>query len=273
MQTTPISSPSKSPNINSVSPTSKVPNSYYNQNNLISTPINIINNNNIIHNNNNNNINNNTEYNSEEESEYESSEVEEPSSPAMTVPNSPSVNDDISSKVVKKTATSQQVAAAKKPRKSYEVYKKLEILDEKNKYGMNFVVKKHHISRSIISRWISNIDKYKSFNKKNLKKLHKGPKASFSMEQENIIIEKINQARQNGEIVSGETIKKFALELSKQLNNNTFKASSGWLENFKSRHNLNLNNRQQIPNFINSNIHSNITNIVSNNNFINQENH
>ncbi|KAF2075480.1 hypothetical protein CYY_003216 [Polysphondylium violaceum] len=128
----------------------------------------------------------------------------------------------------------------KKPRKSYEVYKKLEILDEKNKHGMNFVVEKYHISRSIISRWLSNIEKYKTFNKKNLKKLHKGPKASFSMEQENMIIEKINQCRQVGEQVSGETIKKFALELSKQLNNTTFKASSGWLENFKNRHSLQL---------------------------------
>jgi len=128
----------------------------------------------------------------------------------------------------------------KKPRKSYEVYKKLEILDEKNKHGMSFVVEKYHISRSIISRWLSNIEKYKSFNKKNLKKLHKGPKASFSMEQENMIIEKINQCRQVGEPVSGETIKKFALELSKELNNTSFKASSGWLENFKNRHSLQL---------------------------------
>ncbi|KAF2075484.1 hypothetical protein CYY_003220 [Polysphondylium violaceum] len=131
-------------------------------------------------------------------------------------------------------------ANGKKPRKSYEVYKKLEILDEKNKHGMSFVVEKYHISRSIISRWLSNIEKYKSFNKKNLKKLHKGPKASFSMEQENMIIEKINQCRQVGEQVSGETIKKFALELSKELNNTSFKASSGWLENFKNRHSLQL---------------------------------
>ncbi|KYQ93841.1 hypothetical protein DLAC_05240 [Tieghemostelium lacteum] len=143
-------------------------------------------------------------------------------------------------KIAKTPSDTQELVGFKKPRKSYEVSKKLEILDEKNKHGMSYVVEKYHISRSIISRWLSNIEKYRSFNKKNLKKLHKGPKASFSMEQEQQIIDKIQECKQKGEVVNGETIKNFALELSKQLNNHSFKASSGWLENFKNRHNLQL---------------------------------
>ncbi|EGG19716.1 hypothetical protein DFA_00294 [Cavenderia fasciculata] len=132
----------------------------------------------------------------------------------------------------------KELAGLKKPRKSYEVSKKLEILEEKLQHGMPYVVEKYHISRSIISRWLSNIEKYRSFNKKNLKKLHKGPKASFSVEQEQIILDQINKHKANGELVNGEVIKNIALQLSKQLNNNNFKASSGWLENFKNRHGL-----------------------------------
>eukprot|EP01133_Synstelium_polycarpum_P010794 gene10794-12578_t len=125
----------------------------------------------------------------------------------------------------------------KKPRKSYEVSKKLEILEEKAIHGMPYVVDKYHISRSIISRWLSNIDRYRAFQKKNLKKLHNGPKASFTPDQEQLIVNQINEIKSRGQPITGETIKTIALTLSRQLgNNNNFKASSGWLENFKQRH-------------------------------------
>ncbi|EFA86541.1 hypothetical protein PPL_00340 [Heterostelium album PN500] len=154
----------------------------------------------------------------------------------MFSPSSPSSSKaNESSQVVPKKENS-----IKKARKSYEVSKKLEILAEKDKFGMAFVVDKYEISRSIISRWHSNADKYRAFQKKNLKKLHKGPKASFSEEQERVIISRIEEYKQKnpGEVVNGETIKNIALQFSNQLGNNSFKASSGWLENFKNRWNL-----------------------------------
>lgn len=98
------------------------------------------------------------------------------------------------------------------------------------------ILQAYRITRPYICKWKKDMDKYVGVDNK--KTLHLGAKKILTKEMEENILKKINKLREKDVAITGRLIRKLASEEAKKAGLEEFRASQGWLDRFKIRHNL-----------------------------------
>jgi predicted DNA-binding protein YlxM (UPF0122 family) len=143
------------------------------------------------------------------------------------------------------TLTPTPAQGGKRPNKVLTVRKKLEVVEavERDKKSYSFVAKQFEISKSSVGTIIKRKNELLEYKKQNrnleYKKICMNP---FSEELDQRVWKWFADARVQNILIHGEAIQAKALEVATILNPEMgFQASDGWLEKFKRRHNITLN--------------------------------
>lgn len=128
---------------------------------------------------------------------------------------------------------------------SMTVQQKFNILEsQEHEKSLQKIAEMHNCSRSAIQKINEDRDAiilcYQRLLEQNMDpNEHKKVKPNVkSVDLEHHMCNYVLESRQRGEELTGTAIKQRALEFAQQLGLNDFKASDGWLEKFKQRHNV-----------------------------------
>ena len=128
----------------------------------------------------------------------------------------------------------------KKTRNVFPIKRKYDALQEiLSGITKTSVAKKYGVPKSTVSTWLANKDKILAANESG----EINPKRQKMKRAENEDLDKavytwFHNTRANNVPVSGVVLKGKALQFTKSLHLNDFRASDGWLDRWKSRHNI-----------------------------------
>lgn len=120
-----------------------------------------------------------------------------------------------------------------KVRKAYTTSQKLEVIDFAKGQSVTKAADRFGVSKSMVSRWKANESTLRQASL-NAKKLGSGPSPSFPSEEKRLFDEFV-QKQSLGQTVSCKELQKTMRSL---VNQQRFRASTGWLYGFRRRHNV-----------------------------------
>ena len=127
----------------------------------------------------------------------------------------------------------------KKKLKSYTVKEKLIAINVLNNKGRSCLLTELGIEPNLVYKWRMKMNELQESNGKK-RRLSVGAKTKLSKGMESDLYKKLMDLRSAMIPISGRMVQIFALQIANANNIDKFKATDGWLERFRTRHDLSL---------------------------------